>query len=48
MIWHGMTQLYEYDMNICFKKKLDLYLSTIPDSPNIPNLSNSLDNKYKL
>ena len=32
----------------CFKKKLDLYLSTIPDLPNTPNLSNSLDNKYKL
>ena len=33
---------------LCFKKKLDLYLSTIPDLPNTPNLSNSLDNKYKL
>ena len=30
----------------CFKKKLDLHLSTIPDLPNTPNLSNSLDNKY--
>ena len=33
---------------LCFKKKLDLHLSTIPDFPNTPNLSNSLDNKYKL
>ena len=33
---------------LCFKKKLDLHLSTIPDLPNTPNLSNSLDNKYKL
>ena len=29
---------------LCFEKKLDLYLSTIPDLPNTPNLSNSLDN----
>ena len=27
---------------LCFKKKLHLYLSTIPDVPNTPNLSNSL------
>ena len=33
---------------LCFKKKLDLDLSIIPDLPNTPNLSNSLDNKYKL
>ena len=33
---------------LCFKKKLDPHLSTIPDLPNTPNLSNSLDNKYKL
>ena len=33
---------------LCFKKKLDLHLSTIPDLPNTPNLGNSLDNKYKL
>ena len=31
---------------LCFKKKLDLHLSTIPDFT--PNLSNSLDTKYKL
>ena len=32
----------------CFKKKLDLHLSAIPDLLNTPNLSNGLDNKYKL
>ena len=32
---------------LCFKKKLDLHLSTIPDLPNTPSLSNSLDNKYQ-
>ncbi len=29
-----------------FKKKLDLYLSTIPDHPSIPNYNNSLDNNH--
>ena len=31
---------------ISFKKKLDLYLTTILDNPSIPNHNNSLDNNY--
>ena len=53
-IWvvHGAKPTHIRNLTVCstlcLKKKLDLHLSTIPDLPNTPNLSNSLDNKYKL